>query len=210
MRHKLHAALIALAIAVALAACSNDDGGRSTGTTTRPAPTHATATTLVVPVFDWAHPKPTDLGGGFAIEDCEGDAPFFCVRRDGEIVGTLEVLRLDLEGKTPEDQAQGFLNTFRDDRMKTCPGHAFSADAIAHVTTADGESIRYSYTLRNGKDVVERVVQYAGVRDGKHVVIAANAIDEGGCLTREGEFATDDLIAFEPRFDALVRVSGLP
>jgi len=210
VRIKLHASLIAIALAAA-AACSSGNDGRTPRTfPTRPATTRATATTLVVPAFDWARPKPVDLGGGFAIEDCEGDAPLFCVRRDNQIVGTLEALRFDLEGKTPEQQARSFLDTFREDRTKTCPGHTFTADPITPVTTADGPSIRYGFTLRNGTDVVERVVQYAGERDGKHVLIAANAIDEGGCLTREGEFSTDNLIAFESRFDALVRASGLP
>ena len=210
MSNKLHAALIAAVVTVTVAACSGDSDDGAPTSTTPTSVAVATTAPLTVPAFDWARPRPVDLGGGWSIEDCEGDAPLFCVRRNGEIVGSLEALRFPLEGKPPEQQAAAFLETFGDDRSKTCPGHRFVVDAISKMTVADGPAIRYGFTLSNGDDVVERVVQYAGERDGRHVIIAANAVDEGGCLAREGEFATANLIAFEPRLDALIRASGLP
>jgi hypothetical protein len=209
LRHIFTRLLIVVAI---LAGACSSGGDEDDGTVSTRGTAAATTTTaaMTVPAFDWSRPRPVDLGGGWLIEDCEGDAPLFCVRRDGEIVGSLEALRFDLEGKTPQQQADAFLETFRGDRTQTCPAHTFTAEQAIDVTTADGAAIRYGFTLSTGNDVVERVVQFAGERDGKHVVIAANAVDEGGCLAREGEFATANLIAFEPRLDALIRASGLP
>lgn len=206
MPNKLHAALIAVAVVVA--GCGGDDGDTASPSTAVPGTT-TTSISISVPAFDWSRPRPVDLGGGWAIEDCEGAAPLFCVRRDGQIVGSLEAARYPRE-RPPRERAAEFLDAFRSDRGETCPGQRYAADEIVDLTIADGAAIRYGFTLFNGTDVVERVVQYAGERGGEYVVLVANAVDEGGCIAREGEFATADLIAFESRLDALVRVSGLP
>ena len=169
--------------------------------------------TIRGPVVEWASIKPTDLGDGWRVQDCDGDAPFVCVARNDEILGVMEVLRLPTEGRTLDQHVTGYYESIKNDRKDGCGAdYKIATEPVRPVTAPDGDVIRYGFTgaLGNAPGISERVIQFAGIRDDKLVILAASANDDGGCLSREGEFTTAQLRDFEPRLALLVNSSGLP
>lgn len=210
LRRAAPAAAVVAAGALALALSA---GGRGPGG----AP--STPTTVAAVEFDWARPATVDLGGGWSVTDTEGDAPMVTVLRHGVPVGIVEHLDFPLEGRAVGGRAALDAHVARyyeeigaDRRGSPVPGYRFEPDAAVHLDTADGHAVRYGFrgTLPDGRPS-ERSVHWAGVRDGRLVLVAASAHDEGGLFAREGaEFTSADLDAVADRLDRLVRASGLP
>lgn len=172
-----------------------------------------------VAAFDWARPTTVDLGGGWAVTDTEGNGPFVTVLRDGRAVGFLEYLDYPLESPAGDGRASldahvadYFDDIGRDRAESPIAGYRFLPDRPEHLDAADGAIVRYGFrgTLPDGRPS-ERSIQWAGIRGGRLVLVAANASDEGGLFGREGvEFTSADLDEVAGRLDRLVRASGLP
>ena len=200
-------AVVAVALGVVAAAVADDGGDRD-----RAGPPPPTRPGVARPVLDWATHEPVDLGGGWTITDTEGDGPFVDVRLDGRLVGFLEYTSHLFEG-TLDEHVVEFVRAIGDDRAKApIEGYRFAPDAAAHADGADGPIVRYGFTgtLRDGSPS-ERTYQWAGVRDGRLVLVTAAANDPGGLFPPEGrEFTTVELESVIDRLDRLVRASGLP
>ena len=171
------------------------------------------------PVVDWARPTLVDLGGGWAITDTEGDAPMLTVLRDGVPVGIVELLDYEVpaggaDGRAAlDEQAARYFEAIGADRAAApIKGYRFLPDEVVYLGAADGPVVRYGFRglLPDGTPS-ERSIQWVGIRDGRLVLVAASAYDEGGLFAREGsEFTSADLDAVADRLDRLVRASGLP
>jgi hypothetical protein len=213
-----HLSLLAgLAVAV-LPACGGDHQAVSASTTSTVAPTAA---------INWNAPAPTDVGRGWSIRDCEGDAPLVCVDRDGVPAGVLEIGRFPLNSLPDvvaaqqgsgdraalDTQARVFLRDLSADRKEGCGlGYGIASAPVVHLRAADGPVVRYGFT-GTGDDgsPSERIVQYAGIRGTTLVILTANAYDVGGCLPPEGTAFTSGLLAeFEPLLEAAVKASPFP
>ena len=207
--------LVAAAVAAGGVALADSDGSDRAPTVTVPPVTAAPRE----PVVDWARPTLVDLGGGWAITDTEGDAPMLTVLHDGVAVGIVELLDYEVPAGSDgpkvalEEQAARFFEAIGADRAAApIRGYRFLPDAIVHLSAADGAVVRYGFRglLPDGA-ASERSIQWAGIRDGRLVLVAAAAYDEGGLFAREGsEFTSADLDAVADRLDRLVRASGLP
>ena len=194
-----------------------DGGGTAEHTGTgHPVATVPAGSTVAI---DWSKPTHIDLGNGWAVTDTEGDAPMITVLRHGREVGIVEHLEYPLE--TAGDDVRvaldthvaDFLKAIGDDRAGApIKGYRFVPDPAVHLSAADGTIVRYGFrgTLPDGRPS-ERTIQWAGIRDGRLVLVAASAYDEGGLFSPEGsEFTSADLDAVASRLDRLVRASGLP
>lgn len=211
LRRAAPVAAVVVAGVLALALAGGDDG--------TPAIDRRTPTTAATVGFDWARPATVDLGEGWSVTDTEGDAPMVTVLRHGVPVGIVEYLDFPLEGGAHGERAAldahvaGYYDDIGADRRSSpIRGYRFEPDAPVHLDTADGDAVRYGFrgTLPDGRPS-ERSVHWAGVRDGRLVLVAASAYDEGGLFAREGsEFTSADLDAVADRLDRLVRSSGLP
>jgi hypothetical protein len=197
----------AAALGLGLAAVA-DDRGTDDGAPPRPRP----APIVSSPVFDWVTHDPVDLGEGWTVADMPGDGPYASVLHDGSEVGFLEYGTYDFDGTIDEHVAE-YVRVIGDDRANgPIAGYRFTADAATHATAADGPIVRYGFTgtLPDGSPS-ERTYQWAGIRDGKVVLVTAAANDPGGLFSPEGvEFTTAQLESIVERLDRLIRASGLP
>lgn len=120
--------------------------------------------------------------GAFTIDDAEGDAPFVNVLRDGEAVGSLELLQFPLDGLL--DPAEGFpgleawvqsnYESIRADREISAPGSLFEESDTAPVPWGDFCGIAYGFTVASpGGEVTELTTNHATFDGGKLYIIAA-------------------------------------
>ena len=203
--------------------------GPPTAPTTRPIPPPSGP---VLPIVDWANPSLYRAEvDGWTVAGC-GEAPILCVEReagsgsgsgsgsveaitfpadsfdviarplaDGDIAGALEALVADYHASIGPDREQ------------TCPPELTYAPLPTTPATVGGTAgLRYGFEVRDGAGtVVERSVSYSTLDTEQLVIISAAALDpDQGCLEPIGEFAVDDLLAFEPILEALVANSRLP
>lgn len=220
-----------MAAGLAVGACSTgSDPGSAVPTTLQPATTTtgAPAGEPAAPVVDWEAVSTVALGGGWALDDAEGDGPFYDVRRDGDVVGqleagsfpveTLDVVAEVLDGggsavDALEAHAREYAGTFGDDRASGCGAdYRFVANPAMVLDTPSGDVVAYGFTgtLADGAPS-ERIVQFAGLRDDRLVILTATAADPGGCLPPEGPtFTSEQLESFRPLLVDVVAASGLP
>lgn len=186
--------------------------------TTAPAPT-------AVPV-DWDDPVTTDLGNGWSLGPCDGDAPLVCFSHDGQGRGTAEIasfvlpdtLRDALEsGRSPAQvldlHAREYLDHFRDDRARGCGAdYVFSADEPRAMTVDGLAAIKTAFTGgAAGGPTTERVVRWVALRDGHLVSVVLHATADGACAPGLGsDAAPADLVELEPLIDAAFTASPLP
>jgi hypothetical protein len=135
-------------------------------------------------VVDWGSDAvPVDLGDGWSVRDCEGDAPLLCVDRDGDLVGTLA------------------LSSFE------------PTDDLAAADTPDefvGALQAFAESLEDGA-VTEFVLSYATVADARLWIVVADAVTADGCMASEFDlFTPDHLETFLPLLDGVVAGTVLP
>lgn len=213
-RRLLIATVSAVAVvALLLGACNAGDDGATSGTTTD------TTEVTQGAVVDWARPHDVDLGGGWSLNDTEGDGPFLTVLRDGQTVGFIEYLDFPLAGSSGgtrvvlDAHVAEFFEAIGSDRADApIEGYRFIPDEAVHGTAADGAIVRYGFRglLPDGSPS-ERTVIWAGVRAGRLVLVSAAANDPGGLFPPEGtQFTSAQLDEVADRLDRTVRASGLP
>lgn len=166
---------------------------------------------------------PIDLGDGWSVQGCEGDAPFMCIEQDDQPVGTVELVRLPRPTDTLPDaepsasqlraQARAVLSAHVPDRREACPDdHDVTVDDVALVEVAGGPGARYGFTVTDGEGtVVERVIGHLTVDSEDLVLIVANARTAATCVVDEEftGFAPDTLQRFAPHLDRIAARSVL-
>lgn len=218
--------LLIVGAMVALAACSGTSDRPGTGSTTTTADPAPTTTLDPEAGIDWGDPsRVVDLGDGFTVAACQGDAPLLCVDLNGAPAGVVEaqsypIASLPLFDPTADDHAnltalaEDFVETFRKDRAEGCgEDYLINPVAVKPIVLAGRDGILFGFEgrLRSG-DLSELNLHYAIVDDDAVVSIVANAYDEGGCPGPDdlGGFDTTTLTDFWPHLDALLRSTPLP
>ncbi len=177
-------------------------------------------------LVDWISRTTPDATGEYRVRFCEGDGPFLCVEKDGEVIGAIElgdlpvgsydVLRDALAGGATELEAlealaAGHAEHFAKDRADGCgAGYEFAADEPARVTVAGKPGLRYGFAVSLDGRVVERSISYAVIEGDTLYLLVAGGLDEGACLDHLNEMSVADLEAFAPVLDRLAAGSRLP
>lgn len=178
------------------------------------------------PIVDWTDSsKVLELGDGWTVAACEGDAPLLCVSKDGVAQGGVEAASYDLDSIPdidPEDDvdtqlralAEGFMQAIGTDRAEGCgPDYVFEPIEPTPFVLANLPGMVYGFvgTMPDGRPS-ELNLQYATVIDAQIVTVAAIAYDEGGCPGRDdlGGFTTESLVSFRPYLEEVFHESPLP
>lgn len=229
-RRRIIPALLALAVAVA--ACGGDTTTSTTQTpvTTTTVPDTTTTPPTTVPteptVVDWDDRDATvTLDGGWSLTHCEGEAPLWCVSRDGEVVGVLEyfiadplsydVYDLDADAETNlRAIAQNFIDAFVQDRAAGC-GADYRFEPIEPKAFDFGANPGLAYGFRGvtaDGAASEYNLQYSTLSHGRLIFMVAAAYDEGGCPGKDDlvSFDSSTLAEFQPHLEALLTSSPLP
>jgi hypothetical protein len=140
-----------------------------------------------------------DLGDGYLLGQCEGDAnQIACITQDGSLIGSAEHLPLPVDSfdildgvddpvESIELIAVDYVATFLADRQSSCPHLEFRQLAPTPVTIGVGPGLRFGFEEREGPVVVEKNMIY-GVRVNESIdLYGFAAIAEGACLSNEGE-----------------------
>ena len=192
-------------------------GGGATSTTATPAVTTTaagtTTTTAVIESWAWGVDE-VDLGDGYFLGPCEGDANLIaCITKDGAVIGSAEHLEFPvdtfdvLDGVTDpvasiELIAADYVATFVEDRQATCPHLEFQAVAPAPVLVGGAPGLRYGFEELDGTDVVEKNTIYGVRADATIDLYGFAAIAEGACLSNEGELTDPAVLnGLQPRLD---------
>ena len=220
--------LLTVAFTIAATACSGggsdddlpSDADTSTTTTSAPAATSTTAPS--VPSLSFSdNAARAELGDGWLVESCEGDAPRLCVSRNGAHAGVVELNVFPVDSFTlPGFQdavragdtlraldilGNDFVSSFEKDRVEGC-GEGFEVEpTVAELATVFGEDgWRFGYVLKRGRDIVERQVGHSLIDGNNLVLVQAPAFAPDGCVAPEREFEPGALAEFMPYLHALV------
>jgi hypothetical protein len=220
--HPLSFLVIAAALVVLGACGDTDSGSASTGTTF--APDHPPQG--VGAVVNWEDPtKVVDLGDGWAIRACEGEAPLLCVELSGRQIGVVEALSypvssfedLDPDGDPKENLDRfgaGFIKAIGSDRAVGCgPDYGFDPFPVEDFVLGGTPGVSFGFlgTMPSGKPS-ELNLQYATIVGDRVLSIVAIAYDEGGCPGRDelSGFDSVTLRDFRPRLEEVLHESPLP
>lgn len=221
--------LLALMVAASLAACG---GGTATpiatpselpsGSPTVPSEAPSDLPPLVV---DWEDLEPVDLGDGWVVRDCDGDAPLVCVDRDGEFVGLIELntfpVPAELEDAADADElvaamrawAADSLDGVVADRAQGC-GAAYEVEVEAAVEqmVAGNPGVRYGFRGIEDGAMTEYVISYATVADDQLWIVVADGAADGGCMGSDELQLFDPAVldTFAPLLDRVVAGTVLP
>ncbi|HEY3239982.1 MAG TPA: hypothetical protein VGL92_10490 [Acidimicrobiia bacterium] len=167
-------------------------------------------------IVDWQAPAlDVDLGGGFRVRHCEGDAPLLCIERAGVPVGVVELLDFPAGDHQPlEERIADLYRTTTEDRAKSCPpGYRFEGVPPEPASVAGGDGLRYGFTatFADGRPS-EKTIAWMTERGDVVTVLSAAADEPDGCLPPEGagQFTVATLQAAAPGLERLVAGSRLP
>ncbi len=166
-----------------------------------------------------------DLGDGWEIGACEGDAPLLCVSNGGRTAGVIEGSRLPVASLTEFDSeasdaknlrslAADFVASVRSDRALGCPeGYAVQALKPSSLAVAGTDALRYGFAGSNRDGSPSELnLQYATIVGDDLVLVTAIAYDDGGCPGRGDliEFDSKTLAALQPRLESALEHIPLP
>lgn len=213
---------------VVTAACGGEGDGEGGGAD-RPAASTTTAAAGdadVAEVPDWlARDLSVDLGGGFQLAHCEGDAPVLCFSSDGEQRGIIELSSFpvsslpEVEEALPrgekaalEAHVDDYVASLRADRVAGCgDGYTVTPLPVQVADGPEGSVISYGFTgARRGEAVSERTVQWAAIRGDQLVLLNLSGYDEGACVPAEGEGTVRDVVAVERWLRPVAEANPLP
>ena len=175
----------------------------STATTTTTAETTTTATALE----SWAWGiDSVDLGEGYVLGPCEGDAnQIACITKGGSVIGSAEHLALPVDSfdlldgvedplESIELIAADYIATFMADHQSTCPNLEFKELTPMAVTVGGLPGVRYGFEELEGTRTVEKNVIYGARVEQSINLYSFAAIGEGACLSNEGELAEPAIV----------------
>ena len=212
---KAHRAVWLMASLVLLLAACGDGDAPSPGQTSQP----PTASPVASITIDWSArpPAPIELGEGFSVQGCPGDAPFLCVSRESQAAGFIEYFPFP----APEGDAQDVLQklvdddygSFTEDRETTCPS-GYQVETVDPVAAEVGgeDGLRSEYFVTDaGGNTVERYVKHWAIAGGQVHLVSAEAQEEGSCSPGDGgQFTDAALTDFEPFLAAIAEGSRFP
>ncbi len=226
--------LVALSVSLLVGACADPTSDTTTTppatATTTIAPPATTSTTVppieIPPKIDWENPdNPVSVGVGWTVARCEGDAPLLCVARDGGLVGTVEWFISDphtyeVYDPSRHDEANlqamaaDFMDSFTVDRAAGC-GAEYVVEAIQPelIELRDGTGLVHGFRGTNSDGTPSELhLQYRAFSEGRLILLAASAYDEGGCPGTDGlvPFDSAGLEAFRAHLELLLSLSPLP
>ncbi|HVM08557.1 MAG TPA: hypothetical protein VM345_08850 [Acidimicrobiales bacterium] len=223
--------VIALVLAVAgvgTGACSSGDDESSGDRGGRGASSTTSTSVLRVPSISFSETAApmVDLGDGWEVGHCEGEAPIICVSRNGEHAGIIELspfpvssfhtlagFRAAIERGDEEAALQlvvdDFLPTLQADRKDGCGAdYVLDASPTSDATVLGRPGVRYGYVARKGKGpVVERQISHATIIGDEVLLVNAAGYADDGCVPREGEFTPEQLNEFDRYLPGLVAVA---
>ena len=198
----MRAAVAVMTVGV-LAACGGETSTASSPTTVEPRPPSVEA------VVDWRVRAVEVTGAGeFAIEACEGDAPFLCVSRGGETIGAIELATYPAGASALKDGpavwAAELFDTVVADRRTGCdPTYRLAPLEIEELPFAGETGFRYGFTGSTDDGIVEEVRGHGVLIGGDLHLLVLNALADDGCLAREGELPLDAVEDLTPVLAAL-------
>jgi hypothetical protein len=226
--------LVTLSLALLVGACADATSDTTTPspttTTTTNAPMTTTSTTVppieIPPEIDWDNPdNAASVGVGWTVARCEGDAPLLCVARDGGLVGVVEWFISDphaygVYDPSASDEANlramaaDFVDSFTVDRAAGCGiGYVVEAIEPEPIELRDGTGLVHGFrgTMSDGTPS-EMHLQYRAFSQGRLILLAASAYDEGGCPGKDDlvSFDSAGLEAFRAHLELLLALSPLP
>ena len=164
---------------------------------------------------DWSDPtRVVDLGDGWSVAACEGDAPFLCVFHDNTWWGGVEFLSWPVSDPSWFDPTADDLTNLR----------AFAAEALRSICNDRREpggcsyeligprkfdfgglsGVRYAITRPDGDGPPSwHSLRYIAIRGDDLVMIAANSYPEEG-------WTVETLIQAQPIIEVILKASPLP
>lgn len=177
-------------------------------------------------IVDWEDPtKVVEVGGGWTIAACHGDAPILCVSKDGVAQGGVEATSYDIGALPHVDPeadsdaqlrslAEGFTEAIGSDRSEGCgPDYRFEPIGPEAFVLGNTPGLAFGFqgTMSDGRPS-ELNLQYATIVGDRIVAITAIAYDEDGCPGRDdlGGFTSEMLAEFRPHLEEVLPESPLP
>ena len=188
--------LIGVVGLLTISSCEAVRGPVATTTTVSASP--PATTTTVQPAWTWGVEE-VDLGRGYRLGPCEGDADqIACITKDGSIIGSAEAIVFPVESfdvidgvddpvESIELIAADYVSTFASDRQSSCPDLEFREIPSTQTTIGGLPGLRYGFQELDDSRVVEANVVYGVREDNTISLFNFAAIAEGACLGNEGE-----------------------
>lgn len=213
IRRRVVALVVIGALFVAAGACSDETDATSGGPEPDGLP-------------DWNDPsRIADLGDGWTIAACEGDAPLLCVASNGDVAGTIESIRFPVASFAIVDPARDdlanlqavaadFTSSLQADRLVGCGAdYGFSALPVVPFSFGGVEGLSYGFVGTNSDgSESETNLQYAMIQGDELVLIAAIAYDQGGCPGRDdlSGFDSATLVELRGRIESTLELMAPP
>jgi hypothetical protein len=172
-------------------------------------------------VVDWASRAVTLEVPGWTLEFCGGDAPFLCISREGEHLGSMELLAwptddyasmrevLQNGGSGQEAMAAAVADlhaTVEEDRkVGVGAGYELRGDPPVRLPVGGGEGLRSGFLGSVDGRPMERVVQYRAIQSDSVYLLSANA--SAGAGPREGDFPLEGFDELMPLLDRIAAAS---
>lgn len=177
-------------------------------------------------VVDWTDPsRAVEVGSGWVVRACQGDAPLLCVERDGQVAGLVEATTFptasfdDFDPTASEVEsitaiAERFLSDLTADRAIGCgEDYRFEPQSPQPFVLAGlpGVSYGFSGTMPDGTPS-ELILRYATIVGDHLVSVGADAYDDHGCLPDDEipSFDSAGLRELRPHLEELLHQSPLP
>lgn len=194
--------------------------------TTLPATTLPATTLRASAIVDWDDPAViADLGDGWQLHACAGDAPLLCASRDGEEAGVVEAHAFAITSVDVIDPAAAaadnlaalaadYLAIFETDRAAGCgAGYEFEPIPPNPIVLGGASGLAYGFVGRMPDGAPSEVqLQYAAIVESKVLLLTASAYDEGGCPGRDdlGGFTSSQLLELRDPWEAILPAVPLP
>ncbi|HEY5638521.1 MAG TPA: hypothetical protein VIW01_00540 [Dehalococcoidia bacterium] len=224
-----------LAAAILFAACGDDDDGGATdaptgtapGVTATEAPTGSpgqsgecagnVAELAAAGPITWDVILPADVPApeGWSVGDAEGDAPFLEVGKDGEAVGSLELLQFEV----PFDAAGGYDELDAWVNAEFYPGVVADRAAVGLTAELDATTpvafggfcgIAYSFSVTDSNGALTERFSARATFDSENLYLVTATYDAAVAGEGIGFQTAEVLIEYEPGLTRLVEALDLP
>lgn len=230
--HRITLTAAALLAGLVLTGCAGTSTSPPDVATPRPGATPSPAspspTTAPDPITVDLTPggNAAELGDGWRIQHCEGDAPLLCVHdADGTVRGLVEMNAHATPDELVRAQAEGDVvpaleamvaaqhASVATDRVRGCgQQYTYRAEPAVHGTVGGEPAVVYAFSGFVDGEEVERHRAWYTVQSGQLWTINAAASSPGSCMADAEltEFSPADLAFVTPWLDRVVAGSRVP